>query len=76
MLINPENLKDYDSNASRELVYNAHFEHDVLVNRSDGVVEQVYIRGRRVWEVANRFTDALGSETLGKALTARPLSAV
>lgn len=71
VLINPENLKDYDSNASRELVYNPHFEHDVLVNRSDGVVEQVYIRGCRVWEEAGRFTDALGSETLGRALTAR-----
>ena len=68
--INPEALKTYDSNASRELVYNPHFEHDVLVNRSNGVVEQVYIRGRRVWEEAGRFTEALGTETLGRALTA------
>ncbi|MBB3046446.1 N-acyl-D-aspartate/D-glutamate deacylase [Litorivivens lipolytica] len=70
VLINPESLKTYDSNARRELVYNPHFEHDVLVNRSDGVVEQVYIRGRRVWEEAKRFTEVLGSETLGRALTA------
>lgn len=70
VLINPDNLAAYDSNAHRQLVYNPDFEHDVLVNRSDGVVEQVYIRGVRVWEDASRFTEALGQQTLGRALTA------
>ncbi len=69
-LINPEMLRDYDSNANRQLVYHPQFEHDVLVNRSDGVVEQVYINGVRVWESASQFTPALGSTTLGRALTA------
>ena len=70
VLINPEQLRDYDSNSNRQLVYNPEFEHDVLVNRSDGVVEQVYIHGVRVWESASRFTEALGRQTLGRALTA------
>ncbi|MFT5575223.1 MAG: N-acyl-D-aspartate/D-glutamate deacylase [Bermanella sp.] len=70
VLINPEQLRQYDSNSNRQLVYNPQFEHDVLVNRSDGVVEQVYIHGVRVWESASRFTEALGQKTLGRALTA------
>jgi N-acyl-D-aspartate/D-glutamate deacylase len=70
VLINPEPLKLYDSNKNRQLVYNPAFEHDVLVNRSDGVVEQVYIRGVRIWESASQFTEALGQQTLGRALTA------
>jgi len=67
-LINPEALARYDSNAGRRTIYHEIFENDCLVNRSDGVVEQVYIRGRRVWEDAARFTAALGTETLGRAL--------
>lgn len=68
-LVNPEVLKGYDSNSNRQMVYHEIFEQDVLVNRSDGVVEQVYIRGTRVWEDGARFTPALGRDTLGRALT-------
>ena len=71
VLINPEKLRHYDSNASRTMVHHQQFEQEVLVNRSDGVVEQVYIRGTRVWEQGCRFTPALGEQTLGRALTAR-----
>jgi hypothetical protein len=46
------------------------FENDVLVNRCDGVVNQVYIHGQRVWEEGSRFTPALGTKTLGRALRA------
>ncbi|WP_372747550.1 amidohydrolase family protein [Litorivivens sp.] len=70
VLVDPEQLRDYDSNGQRQLVYNPEFEHEVLVNRSDGVVREVYIRGQRVWEEGDRFTPVLGSETLGRALTA------
>ena len=49
VLINPENLKNHDMNKGRTKIYHDIFEHDVLVNRSDGVVEQVYINGTRVW---------------------------
>lgn len=69
ILINPEALKHYDSNANRRMEYHELFENDYLVNRSDGVVEQVYINGVRVWEDAAQFTEALGTRTLGRALT-------
>ena len=68
-LINPRALASYDTNASHQLVYREIFEHEQLVNSSDGVVAQVFIRGDTVWK-DNNFTDALGTRTLGRALRA------
>ncbi|MGK2915505.1 MAG: N-acyl-D-amino-acid deacylase family protein [Porticoccaceae bacterium] len=70
VLINPENLEKHDMNARRVKIYHDIFEHDVLVNRSDGVVDQVYIRGQRAWEDGCHYTPALGTKTLGRALRA------
>ena len=70
VLINPDNLKNHDMNAGRTKIFNEIFEHEVLVNRSDGVVEQVYINGTRVWEDASHHTAALGTQTLGRVLRA------
>ena len=70
VLMNPDALKAHDVNAQRMTIYNEKFENDVMVNRSDGVVEQVYVNGVRVWEEGERFTDALGNQTLGRALRA------
>ena len=70
VLINPEELKKHDMNDSRQKVYHELFGQDVLVNRTDGVVEQVYINGVRVWENAGNYTEALGTKTLGRALRA------
>ena len=69
VLINPDQLKQYDSNANRQMVYHEQFEQKVLVNRSDGVVNQVYINGTRAWDGGCEFTPALGKQTLGTALT-------
>jgi N-acyl-D-aspartate/D-glutamate deacylase len=70
VLINPEQLARYDTNANRDFIYVPHYDAKCMVNRSDGVVEQVYIAGQRVWESAAKFTKALGSKTLGKVLLA------
>ena len=48
MLIDPEALRRWDDNASRQFVYRDLFEHKQLVSRSDGVVTQVLIRGEPV----------------------------
>jgi N-acyl-D-aspartate/D-glutamate deacylase len=69
IIINPKELSDYDTDKSRKMVYNDIFQCDTLVNRSDGVVEQVYIKGTRVWQEGSTFTDALGKQHLGRALT-------
>jgi N-acyl-D-aspartate/D-glutamate deacylase len=68
-LIDPEALKSYDSDAGRQLMYRDIFQHQQLVNRSDGVVSQVLIRGETVWAGAEA-TAALGSKSLGRALRA------
>ena len=38
VLIDPEALRSYDTDANRRMVYREIFEHEQLVNRSDGVV--------------------------------------
>jgi len=70
VLINPEELKKHDMNDSRQKIYHELFGQDVLVNRTDGVVDQVYINGVRAWENASSYTPALGTQTLGRAVRA------
>lgn len=69
VLIDPEALRTYDTDANRRMVYRDIFEHEQLVNRSDGVVAAVYIAGEQVWDGA-AFTPVLGAKRLGRALRA------
>lgn len=69
VMIDPEQLRRWDTNSHREFVYRELFEHRQMVNRSDGVVTRVLIRGEPVWE-NNAHTEALGSRPLGRALRA------
>ena len=69
VLIDPEALRQWDDNSSRQFIYRELFDHKQLVSRSDGVVSRVLIRGETVWQ-DGAFTPALGRETLGRALRA------
>lgn len=69
VLIDPEALRNWDDNASRQFIYRDLFDHKQLVSRSDGVVSQVLIRGETVWQDGD-FTPALGQAPLGRALRA------
>jgi N-acyl-D-aspartate/D-glutamate deacylase len=69
VLIDPDALANYECDPNRQLVYREIFEHKQMVNRSDGVVTRVLIRGQTVWSDTG-FTEALGRETLGRALRA------
>jgi len=69
VLIDPEALRQWDDNSSRQFIYRELFDHKQLVSRSEGVVSQVLIRGETVWQ-DGAFTPALGRETLGRALRA------
>jgi N-acyl-D-aspartate/D-glutamate deacylase len=69
VLLDPQALATYDTDASRRMVYRDIFEHEQLVNRSDGVVTAVYIAGEEVWDGAD-FTPVLGRRRLGRALRA------
>jgi hypothetical protein len=70
VLIDPEALKRYDTDANRRMVHRDIFDHEQLVNRSDGVVSAVFIAGEQVWDGLD-FTPALGARRLGRAVTAR-----
>jgi N-acyl-D-aspartate/D-glutamate deacylase len=69
VLIDPEALRAYDTDANRRMVHRDIFQHEQLVNRSDGVVAAVYIAGEQVWD-GQACTAALGTKRLGRALRA------
>ena len=69
VLIDPDRLRTYDTDANRQMVYREIFEHEQLVNRSDGVVTAVFIAGEQVWD-GREFGPALGTRSLGRPLTA------
>ena len=68
VLINPDMLAKHDVNAQRKKIWNDKFQNEVMVNRSDGVVEQVYIAGQLAWEDGNSYGEVLGKHRLGRAL--------
>lgn len=69
VLVDPEALRRYDTDASRRMVYRDIFGHEQLVNRSDGVVTAVFIAGEQVWN-GRDFGPALGTRRLGQPLLA------
>ena len=69
VLVDPDALRAYDTDANRRMVYRDIFAHEQLVNRSDGVVAGVFIAGEQVWD-GRDFTPALGTRKLGRPLTA------
>jgi N-acyl-D-aspartate/D-glutamate deacylase len=69
VLLDPEALRAYDTDANRRMVYRDIFEHEQLVNRSDGVVTAVFIAGEQVWD-GREVTPVLGIRKLGRPLIA------
>ena len=69
VLLDPVALANHECDPNRQLVHRDLFEHDQMVNRSDGVVSRVLIKGQTAW-AGTEFTAQLGSETLGRALRA------
>ena len=68
-LVDPVALQAYDSNANRMLEYRDIFQHQQMVNRSDGVVSRVVIKGETVWQ-GQAATAVLGNKPVGRALRA------
>lgn len=67
-LINPEALRTYDGDAGIEYIFRDEYDCHQLVNRSDGVVEGVFVAGKKVWH-GTAFTETFGRERAGQALT-------
>jgi N-acyl-D-aspartate/D-glutamate deacylase len=72
-LIDPAALAAYDSEASSRFIWRDDYEHEQMVNRSDGVVAAVFVGGEQVWD-GLRFTPVAGQRTLGRALRHRSWS--
>jgi len=69
-LIDPEALATYDSEANSRFIWREDYDHEQMVNRSDGVVSGVLVAGEPVWD-GQAFTPAAGKITLGRALRHR-----
>ncbi len=69
VLLNPDALRSYDGDGGIEHIYRDVYGCHQLVNRSDGVVESVYVAGKKVWQ-GTGFTENFGRERAGRALTA------
>lgn len=67
-VIDPAALSSYDTDRKRELVYRDVLQEKQLVNRSDGVVDAVFIKGTQVWS-RDHTLEALGTQKLGRPLT-------
>jgi N-acyl-D-aspartate/D-glutamate deacylase len=68
-IVDPTALANYDGEANVERIYREEFEHDQLVNRSDGVVTLTMIGGKTVWS-NTRFSKGFNTEKFGRVLTA------
>ncbi|WP_166256641.1 N-acyl-D-amino-acid deacylase family protein [Marinobacter salicampi] len=67
ILVDPEQLQRFDPDTSARRIYRDEFQHEQLVNRSDGVVPLVMIAGQPVW-TGDRFDERLGRDKLGRVL--------
>ncbi len=69
VLIDPTALKSHDGEANTLRIHREVLDHEQLVNRSDGVVARVFIRGEEVWS-GEGFTDVFEAKPLGRVLRA------
>jgi N-acyl-D-aspartate/D-glutamate deacylase len=69
ILIDPKKLENYDGEQNVQRVHREEFQHEQLVNRSDGMVPFVMIGGHVAWE-NSQFTADLGQKPMGRLLRA------
>jgi N-acyl-D-aspartate/D-glutamate deacylase len=70
ILINPDALDRYDSEANTIFEYREAVAAEQMLNRSDGVVTDVWIAGKPAWRDSTA-TENLGATRMGSALTVR-----
>ena len=68
VLIDPDALRAYDSDANTTFGYREAVAAEQMLNRSDGVVTDVWVAGRRAWHGAAPSNE-LGKVKMGRALT-------
>ncbi|MEM7357983.1 MAG: amidohydrolase family protein [Pseudomonadota bacterium] len=75
ILIDPTQLAAYDGEANIQRIYREEYQHQQLVNRSDGVVPLVLINGNVAWQ-GNAFSKGLGEQQFGQLLKPKHLHGV
>ncbi len=70
VLIDPKALSRHDGESNTIRIWRDTLQNDQLVNRSDGVVKRVFIRGDEVFDGA-AFTPLFEKKKLGRVLLAR-----
>lgn len=68
-IVNPEELEAYDGENNVQRIYREDFEHEQLVNRSDGVVTATIVSGRAIWH-NSKFANDINKSKYGKCLLA------
>jgi N-acyl-D-aspartate/D-glutamate deacylase len=68
-IVNPEELEVYEGENSVQRIYREDFEHEQLVNRSDGVVTATIVSGRAIWQ-NSKFANDINKSKYGKCLLA------
>ena len=71
ILIDPKNLEAYEGEDNIQRVHREEYQHEQLVNRSEGVVPLVLINGQIAWH-NNQFGSKLGKTKMGRLL--KPVS--
>ena len=69
ILVDPEQLANYDGESNVQRIHREEFQHEQLVNRSNNVVPLVMIGGHSAWENDN-FASDLGQKPMGRLLRA------
>jgi N-acyl-D-aspartate/D-glutamate deacylase len=67
IIVDPKALAAYDSEANTCFEYREEFEHEQMVNRSNGIVTHTLVAGELVWD-GKQHTSILVSKKLGRAL--------
>jgi N-acyl-D-aspartate/D-glutamate deacylase len=70
VLLDPRALAAHDGEKNTIRIWRETLQNDQLVNRSNGVVAKVFIRGEEVWNGA-AFTEVFEKKKLGRVLLAR-----
>jgi N-acyl-D-aspartate/D-glutamate deacylase len=67
ILVDPKALQQLDHHNTVQRIYRDEFQHDQLVNRTDGVVPLVMIKGHPTW-LGDHFDERFGKQAFGRVL--------
>jgi N-acyl-D-aspartate/D-glutamate deacylase len=73
ILVNPKLLAQYEGEDHVERIFREEYQHDQLVNRSNGIVPLVLVNGKTAW-ANDQFSEFLGEEKMGSLLKPKAIA--